>query len=62
MFAGHDLSETEWELIVDLLLREHNELPSEIHHTNNSSMRADLQARLEMINRLLERLRTPASV
>jgi hypothetical protein len=62
MFSGQQLTQDEWELILDLLMREHNDLPSEIHHTNNSSVRADLQARMEMINKLLDRLRTPVGV
>jgi aromatic ring-cleaving dioxygenase len=56
------LSEAEWGVIVDLLENERGELPVEIHHSRNSSVRDQLRQRLEMVERLLERLRTPAAV
>jgi len=51
------LSETEWNLVVELIERERTELPAEIHHTRTSSVRQALHERLDMVDRLLERLR-----
>lgn len=49
------LSDQEWELIVELLECERNELPIEIHHTRNSDVRAELQQRLSLVSQLLGR-------
>ena len=49
MYDEPRLSEAEWDLIVELLERERNELPVEIHHTRNSSVRDELQQRAEMV-------------
>lgn len=51
------LTEHEWELLTELLERERNELPSEIHHTRTSAVRQQLKERLDMVDRLLRRLR-----
>ena len=51
------LTEAEWGLVVELLEREHNELPTEIHHTRTASVRQDLRLRQEAVRSLLERLR-----
>ena len=51
------LTEQEWELLTELLERERNELPSEIHHTRTSAVRQQLKERLDMVDRLLRRLR-----
>lgn len=56
------LSEAEWELVVELLQREQSELPAEIHHTRTSSVRERLHRRREMVRGLLSRLRKPAVV
>ena len=56
------LSDAEWELIVELLEREHGELPVEIHHTRSSGVRAELHDRAEMVRGLLARLRTAVTV
>jgi hypothetical protein len=56
------LSEAEWELIVELLECERNELPVEIHHTRNTDIRAELQERADMVQGLLSRLRQPVAV
>ncbi len=53
------LSESEWELILELIERERADLPAEIHHTRTTAMRQVLRDRLETIDRLLERLREP---
>ena len=50
------LSDAEWALVVDLLQREHHDLPAEIHHTRVASYRAELRRRHEMVHCLLERL------
>ncbi len=57
-----NLSEAEWELLVELLERERSELPSEIHHTRTSSLREELRQRQAMVRGLLERLSRPAAV
>ncbi len=50
------LSEAEWELVIELLHRERNELPTEIHHTDASDLRLKLRERRRMVERLLHRL------
>jgi hypothetical protein len=62
MYDEPRLSDEEWDLVVELLECERNELPVEIHHTRSSSVRADLQQRADMVRRLLERLRQMAAV
>ena len=56
------LTEEEWTLVIDLLQREHDELPVEIHHCRVASFREDLHRRMTMIQDLLNRLRVPAGV
>jgi hypothetical protein len=56
------LSEAEWDLIIELLECERDELPVEIRHTRNSSVHDELQHRAEMVRGLLDRLRTTATV
>ena len=55
------LSEAEWRLAVELLRRELEQLPAEIHHTRTASYREELAARRRMIQELLQRLH-PAAV
>jgi hypothetical protein len=62
MYDEPKLSDAEWELILELLERERNELPVEIHHTRNSSVRTELHERAEVVQNLLSRLRTAVSV
>ena len=50
------LSEAEWVLVVELLQREHHDLPAEIHHCRVSSYRDELRQRHEMVKNLLGRL------
>jgi hypothetical protein len=57
MYDEPKLSDEEWDLVVELLECERNELPVEIHHTRSSSVREDLQRRADIVRRLLERLR-----
>jgi Trp operon repressor len=56
------LNETEWALLVNLLEREEQELPPEIHHTRTADMKEELTQRLHMVRALLSRLRTPMPV
>jgi hypothetical protein len=56
------LSDEEWDLIVELLECERNELPVEIHHTRSAGVRTDLQRRAELVQGLLARLRQTATV
>ena len=51
-------SDQDWDLIVELLQREMNELPSEIHHTSTSEYREALRERRAQITRILDRLRS----
>ena len=54
-------TEAERELVLDLLLREHRQLPAEIHHTRQREMHESLQDRLKLVTALIERLqKTPA--
>lgn len=62
MFDMPRLSDDEWNLVMELLECELNELPSEIHHTGNSDVRAELQRRAEMVRGLLDRLQETAAV
>jgi hypothetical protein len=62
MYDEPRLSEEEWDLVVQLLECERNELPVEIHHTRNSSVRAELQQRADIVRRLLDRLRQMETV
>jgi hypothetical protein len=50
------LSEAEWALIIELLQRDHHDLPTEIHHCRVSSYRDELRQRHEMVKNLLKRL------
>ena len=56
------LTEEEWALVVQLLQREQDELPVEIHHCRVTSYRDDLHYRLETVKGLLERIRAPIPI
>ncbi len=62
MIEQPKLTEAEWALVTELLERELQELPVEIHHTRTSSFREDLRTRRETIRSLLERIRPMAAV
>jgi hypothetical protein len=62
MYDEPRLSNEEWDLIVELLECERNELPVEIHHTRSSSVRTELHERAELVRGLLSRLRVPTAV
>ncbi len=57
MYNDPKLSDEEWDLIVELLECERNELPVEIHHCRNATVREDLQQRADVVRRLLDRVR-----
>jgi len=54
------LTPEESELLAELLERESADLPVEIRHTQKVEYRTALHRRLDMINRLLEQIRTTA--
>ena len=54
------LSDTEWDLIVELLRVELEELPNEIHHAHTLELRQELRDRRQLVQSLLERLAVPA--
>jgi hypothetical protein len=56
------LSRAEWELIVELLQREHDDLPVEIHHSRVAAYRDDLRRRQSMVQELLERMQVAVEV
>jgi hypothetical protein len=51
-----ELSDAEWDLVLDLLDAKAAELPSEIHHTSHSAYRNQLRQRLELIEGLQQKL------
>ena len=55
------LSEAELALVIELLQREHHDLPTEIHHCRVSSYRDELKHRHEIVKGLLERLQAKKS-
>lgn len=56
MYDPVRLSDDEWNLIRELLQRELEELPVEIHHTRSARLREDLARRRDMVRGLLARL------
>lgn len=56
------LSEREWELIMQLLESEHNDLPAERHHTDSYRYADALDERKMMIDDLIQRLRNQGVV
>lgn len=55
-----ELSDAEWDLIVEVLEAKRAELPTEIHHTAKLAYRDELRRRLDLIEGLLEKLKRPA--
>jgi hypothetical protein len=62
MYDAPRFTDDEWNLIVELLECELNELPSEMHHTDNADVRAELQQRANMTRQLLDRLQEKVAV
>ena len=56
-----DLTPQEWELLATLVKNELDQLPHEIHHTDNRQYREDLKAQRQVLQRLLERLTAKAA-
>jgi len=56
MYELPKLSEAELALVIELLQREHHDLPTEIHHCRVASYRDELKHRHEMVRSLVERL------
>ena len=52
------LQNEELQLIIELLESERSELPTEIHHTDTSEYKERLSIRLEIVNGLLEKLKS----
>ncbi|MEN6457630.1 MAG: hypothetical protein ABFC63_01760 [Thermoguttaceae bacterium] len=61
MYDEPRLSDQERALVIELLERELNELPVEIHHTRSSAIRAELHERQSMVRELLTRLQLTAA-
>jgi hypothetical protein len=57
-----NLSPAEWELIVELLQCEHDELPVEIHHCRVAAYREELRRRQAMVKELLDRMQVAVEV
>lgn len=53
------LTEAQWSLIRELLERERQELPGEIHHTDSREYAHLLDERRTLIEDLIHRLETP---
>jgi hypothetical protein len=51
-------SDEELTLVVELLQREHDDLPTEIHHCRVASYRDELRHRQQIVKDLLHRLQT----
>jgi hypothetical protein len=56
MYDQPELSEMQWQLIIELLEHERDELPVEIRHTRSTSVRTDLQHRAEIVRETLEQV------
>jgi hypothetical protein len=56
------LSPAEWELLVELLQREHNDLPVEIHHCRVAAYREELRRRQALVQSLLDRMQVAVEV
>jgi len=54
------ISEQEQRLILDLLRAERDELPTEIHHTDNPDMSDQLKQRMDLVDGLINRLQASA--
>jgi hypothetical protein len=57
-----NLSPDQWELIVELLQREHDDLPVEIHHSRVAGYREELRQRQAVVQQLLDRMQVTVEV
>jgi hypothetical protein len=55
-----ELSGPERDLLIELLERERGDLPPEIRHTDTPEMKDRLRERLEIVERVLNRMKQPA--
>lgn len=62
MWDRASLSEDEWALVIELLRLELRELPVEIRHASNQTVRDELHRRLERVQGLLRKLQEPTTV
>lgn len=56
------LTQTEWELVMELIESERRELPTELHHTDDPTVRQELRARKLLVESLSDRLREAIAV
>ncbi len=56
MFNQPQLSDKEWDLLLELLEAERSELPPEIRHTDTPRVHDNLLGRLETIDSLINRI------
>lgn len=51
------LTQTEWELVLELVEAERHDLPTELHHTDNAAVHKELQERKRVVDSLANRLK-----
>ena len=51
-----DLTARQYELLIELLLREQSDLGPEIHHTDDREFRDELKERRQLVRELLHRM------
>lgn len=56
MAAANEITRQEWEVILELLKAEREELPVEIHHTDNREVLAHLKNRQALVDGLIEKV------
>jgi uncharacterized alpha-E superfamily protein len=56
MAAADEITRQEWEVILELLKAEREELPVEIHHTDNREVLAHLKNRQALVDGLIEKV------
>ncbi|MCC6586808.1 MAG: hypothetical protein IT168_08965 [Bryobacterales bacterium] len=54
-------TESDWDLIAELLEREERQLPVEIRHTDSNAYKEQLRQRLMRVSQMLEFMRVTAS-
>lgn len=62
MNAQPVLSDSEWQLVLELLEREWGELSSEIHHTDRTAMRHELHERKTLLDGMIHRVKETMAV
>jgi hypothetical protein len=51
-----NLSDSEWQVVEELLRQEQSDLPAEIHHTDSPSFGDELQKRQALVAAILDRM------